>query len=194
MRSLIIIIVSFSLNCPDLQSDNWSIHQNNYQFTKDTFYFRYRDYINLDKTHFTFSKKISENLTIQYQHWNNNNFKENRPRFDYRFYKKSFNSIDISFTSRNEWRVIKNNDKFIRSWIKVDLKKYINRNSLEFSISPRFNFDKEKYINSSKRDIRVTLFFNYKINDNWKISPGIWYVNNENDEKIYSALKILYQY
>ena len=32
---------------------------------------------------------------------------------------------------------------------------------------------KEKYINSSKRDIRVTLFFNYKINDNWKISPGI---------------------
>jgi len=36
--------------------------------------------------------------------------------------------------------------------------------------------------------------FNYKINDNWKISPRIWYVINENDEKIYSALKILYQY
>lgn len=194
MRSLIIILISIGLNCSNLHSDNWNIHQNNYQLTKNSFYVRYRDYINLDKTHFTFSKKISENLIIQYQHWDNNDFKEHRPRFDYNFYKKSFNSIDISLTSRNEWRVIKNNDKFIRSWIKVDLKKYISKNSLELSISPRFNFDQEKYINSSKRDTRVTFFFNYKINDNWKISPGIWYVINENDEKIYSALKILYQY
>ena len=194
MRSLINILILISLASPNLHSDNWGIHQNNYQFNKDSFYVRYRDYVNLDKTHFTLSKKFSNNLIIQYQQWNNKGLKEHRPRFDYNFYKKSFNWIDISLTSRNEWRVIENTDNFIRSWIKLDLKKYMNENSLEFSISPRFNFDQEKYINSSKRDIRVTLFYNYKINNNWKLSPGVWYVINKNDEKIYSALKISYQY
>ena len=68
MRSLINILILISLACPNLHSDNWGIHQNNYQFNKDSFYVRYRDYVNLDKTHFTLSKKFFEHFGIIDEH------------------------------------------------------------------------------------------------------------------------------
>jgi len=162
-------------------ADDWDVHQNNYQLSKDNYHIRIRDYSGKDTQHVQVGYKTGK-WKFQYQYWENKGKIEHRPRFDYDFV-------------RVEYRDIEGKDEYFRVWLKLNYK----QGNFKLSVNPRFAFDKDGVDEGTLENILTIAEYKFKVNKNLSIVPAVWYqVEGEKDfgkkKSLYSALNLKYKF
>lgn len=191
MRNKIVALVAsvVMFATPSL-ADDWDVHQNNHQLSKDNYHIRIRDYSGKDTQHVQVGYKTGK-WKFQYQYWENKGKIEHRPRFDYRWIK----ARNFSFGNRVEFRDVEGKDRYIRLWAQFNYK----QGNFKLSVNPRFAFDKDGVDEGTLENILTIAEYKFKVNKNLSIVPAVWYqVEGEKDfgkkKSLYSALNLKYKF
>lgn len=171
-------------------ADDWEVHQNNIQLSKDKYHVRFRNYEGKDKSHVQLGWKDGR-WKAQYQYWSGNGKVEHRPRFDFRIARVTFHDHKFSVGVRTEFRIFESKEDYIRPWVQLGYK-YKNFN---VSVNPRFAYGKEGKEAGYWEDILTTVHYDWKLNDRVTIQPGFWYQsegekNLGHKKNIYSTIQL----
>lgn len=184
------VIALMLLMATTANADDWEVHQNNIQLSKDKYHVRFRNYDGKDKSHVQLGWKDGR-WKAQYQYWSGNGKVEHRPRFDFRIARVTFHDHKFSVGVRTEFRIFESKEDYIRPWVQLGYK-YKNFN---VSVNPRFAYGKEGKEAGYWEDILTTVHYDWKLNDRVTIQPGFWYQsegekNLGHKKNIYSTIQL----
>ena len=194
LRKLIAVLSAIIFIPTIISADDWDVHQNNFQITKDRYHVRLRDYYGKDLTHLQLGWAASSRFNIQYQYWSGNGQVEHRPRFDFRFGSINWNDHKFSIGIRPELRLLEDKDNYIRPWLRLGYK----YESLNLSINPRFAFGKAGSSIGYWEDTQVIFHYDIPISEKITIQPGFWYLTEGSSDagrkkSLYSAIQLNYK-